>query len=66
MTVRGRMGLGERISADGCVGLVHRLLAIVDLSESGAQPMPSLNAHVRSDVNTTRALTRKSQQIPCV
>jgi VIT1/CCC1 family predicted Fe2+/Mn2+ transporter len=26
----------------------------------------SLNAHVRSDVNTTRALTRKNRQIPCV
>ena len=26
----------------------------------------SLDDHVRSDVNTTRALSRKNRQIPCV
>ena len=36
------------------------------LEELPRPSFASLNAHVRSDVNTARALTRKSQQIPCV
>ncbi len=39
MTHRGPDDIGEWWSADGCVGLGHRRLAIIDLSPAGHQPM---------------------------
>ena len=39
MTHRGPDDAGEWWSPDGCVGLAHRRLAIVDLSAGGHQPM---------------------------
>ncbi len=41
MTTRGPDGSGDWISADGRVGFGHRRLSIIDLTESGAQPMQS-------------------------
>jgi len=40
---RGPDDVGEWWSADGCVGLGHRRLSIIDLSETGHQPMSDLS-----------------------
>ena len=41
MTHRGPDGAGMWISTDGRVGLGHRRLSIIDLSNAAAQPMPN-------------------------
>ena len=41
MAARGPDGGGEWLSEDGRVGLAHRRLSIIDLSERAAQPMSS-------------------------
>jgi asparagine synthase (glutamine-hydrolysing) len=40
---RGPDDSGEWFSEDGCVGLGHRRLSIVDISANGHQPMSSIN-----------------------
>ncbi len=46
MAARGPDGLGEWYSQEGHVALGHRRLAILDLSERGAQPMASVDGKV--------------------
>ena len=51
MIRRGPDGAGLWISPDRRVGLAHRRLAIIDLSESGAQPMATADGRYRITFN---------------
>lgn len=46
MATRGPDGTGEWFSSDFRVGLGHRRLAIIDLSDGGLQPMPSIDGRL--------------------
>lgn len=47
MLNRGPDGEGLWIADDKCIGLAHRRLAIIDLSDAGAQPMATPDGAVR-------------------
>ena len=51
MQRRGPDGAGAWVSADRKVGLAHRRLAIIDLAESGAQPMTTADGRLTITFN---------------
>jgi asparagine synthase (glutamine-hydrolysing) len=63
MAARGPDGHGEWLSEDGRVAVGHRRLAIIDLSDSGIQPMTTANGQIvvtfNGEIYNYKALRRK-------
>src|SRR5579859_2212975 len=51
MAARGPDGAGVWLSPNGRAGLAHRRLAIIDLSENGAQPMSTQDGRLHITFN---------------
>ena len=70
MTRRGPDGAGEWYSEDQRVGLFHRRLSIIDLSERGAQPMFSDDGRLvivfNGEIYNYRELRRELESTGCV
>lgn len=70
MKARGPDGLGEWVSGDERIGFGHRRLAIIDLSESGAQPMASADGSLvvtfNGEIYNYRALRSDLEGKGCV
>ena len=70
MRARGPDGCGLWLAADQRVGLAHRRLAIIDLSESGAQPMSaddgSLGVVFNGEIYNYRELRRELEGRGCL
>jgi asparagine synthase (glutamine-hydrolysing) len=69
MTARGPDGRGEWYSADRRVALGHRRLAIIDLTEAGAQPMRSHDGEIvvtfNGEIYNHQALRRELEARGC-
>lgn len=70
MAARGPDGQGQWFSPDGRVALGHRRLAIIDLSEGGAQPMASADGQLvitfNGEIYNYRALRHDLEARGCV
>src|ERR1700743_2492641 len=66
MAARGPDGVGEWCSRDGRVGLAHRRLSIIDLSDDGAQPMVEASGNAvityNGEIYNYKALRRELEQ----
>src|ERR1700742_3171035 len=51
MAARGPDGAGTWIAENGRVGLAHRRLSLIDLSDNGAQPMHSADGRLAITFN---------------
>lgn len=70
MTTRGPDGFGEWYSSDKRVGLAHRRLSIIDLSENASQPMKSVDGGLtvtfNGEICNYRALRAGLEACGCV
>ncbi len=70
LAARGPDGKGEWVSADRRLGLGHRRLSIIDLSEAGAQPMASADGSLvvtfNGEIYNYRALRRDLEAQGCI
>ena len=70
MAQRGPDGFGEWIAADGRVGFGHRRLSIIDLTETGAQPMHSADGTIsvtfNGEIYNYRALRQELEAAGCL
>jgi len=70
MTLRGPDGFGEWLHQSGQVGFGHRRLSIIDLTETGAQPMSSSDGKItvtfNGEIYNYRALRKELEAEGCI